>query len=68
MKKKENYDIMHKNPNNWKGIFYVNSKDPRIIVPKLYPALGWTLNFGNKYAYISIIAIVLIIVAFQYFL
>ena len=27
-------DSMSKNPNNWKGLFYVNSKDPRIIVPK----------------------------------
>jgi len=62
--KKANYDLMHKNPNNWKGIFYVNPKDPRILVPKLNPLLGWTLNFGNVYAYLGIIAILLIITAF----
>ena len=60
--KKENYDIMSNNPNNWRGIFYVNRKDSRIIVPKIHPILGWTLNFGNKYAYVALIAIILIIV------
>jgi uncharacterized membrane protein len=33
-------DSMNKNPNNWKGIFYVNSKDPRIIVPKINQSFG----------------------------
>ena len=66
--KKENYDFMSKNPDNWKGILYVNSKDPRVIVPKLNPSLGWTLNLGNVYAYIGIIAIILIIVTSQYLL
>ncbi len=65
--KNTNYDLMSKNLNNWKGIFYVNPKDPRIIVPKMNPSLGWTLNFGNVYAYLGLIAIILIIIAFQYF-
>jgi len=45
---KEIIDSNSKNPNNWKGIFYVNSKDPRIIVPKINSSFGWTLNFGHK--------------------
>ncbi|MFC2107318.1 DUF5808 domain-containing protein [Bacteroidota bacterium] len=65
---KEFLDAMSKNPNNWKGIIYVNSKDPRLIVPKLNPSLGWTLNFGNTYAYLGLIAIILIIAAFQFFI
>ncbi len=60
---KEIINSMTKNPNNWKGIFYVNRKDPRIIVPKLNPLLGWTLNCGNKYAVIGMALIVLIIIA-----
>ena len=60
---KEIINSMTKNPNNWKGIFYVNGRDPRIIVPKLNPSLGWTLNFGNKYAVIGMALIVLIIIA-----
>ncbi|RLD42502.1 MAG: hypothetical protein DRI89_07145 [Bacteroidetes bacterium] len=60
---KEIINSMTKNPNNWKGIFYVNRKDPRIIVPKLNPLLGWTLNYGNKYAVIGMALIVLIIIA-----
>ena len=56
---------MSNDPNNWKGVFYVNKKDPRIIVPKLYPLLGWTLNFGNIYTYLGLIGILLIIVFFS---
>jgi len=58
-------DSMHKNPDNWKGIFYVNSKDPRIIVPKINPSMGWTINFGHKITYIGIALIIVIIVAYQ---
>ena len=70
MKKKdknENHDMMSNNPNNWKGIFYVNPKDSRIIVPKTNPKFGWTLNFGHIYSYVGIIAIILIVVAFEIF-
>jgi uncharacterized membrane protein len=66
--KSENYNLMSKNPDNWKGIFYVNRKDPRLIVSKINPSLGWTLNFGHVYAYLGLIAIIVIIAASQYFM
>jgi uncharacterized membrane protein len=65
---KEILDAMSKNPNNWKGVFYFNRKDPRLIVPKLYPAMGWTFNFSSPYSYVTIICIILIIIASNYFL
>jgi len=65
--RKENQYLMSNNPNNWNGIFYVNPKDSRIIVPKINPKLGWTLNFGHIYSYVGIIAIILIVVAFEIF-
>jgi len=61
-------DSMSKNPGNWKGIFYFNRKDPRLIVPKLYPSLGWTFNFASPYSYITIVCIILIIIAINFFL
>ena len=64
---KEILDTMSKNPNNWKGVFYFNRKDPRLMVPKLYPSMGWTFNFASPYSYILILSIVLIIIATQYF-
>lgn len=64
----ENYDLMGKDPKNWKGVFYANSQDPRMIVPKINPSLGSTLNFGNPYTYLVLVAILLIIVASQYFI
>ena len=63
---KQNQQFMHDNPENWKGIFYVNRKDSRILVPKRNAAMGWTLNFGNPYTYIGIGLIVIIITASQY--
>jgi uncharacterized membrane protein len=59
-------DTRSKNPGNWKGIIYFNRKDSRVIVPKLNPFLGWTLNFGNPYTYFSVIAIVLIVLLSKY--
>jgi uncharacterized membrane protein len=60
---KQQLDPMVKNPSNWKWIFYVNSNDPRIFVPKMNPKFGWTLNLGNKNSYLCFVAIVLIVVA-----
>jgi len=57
---KEYLDEMSRNSGNWKGMFYVNRKDPRILVPKMNPALGWTLNFGHPVAWIAILAILAI--------
>ncbi|MGQ1947898.1 hypothetical protein ACT3CD_12450 [Geofilum sp. OHC36d9] len=61
-------DAMSKNPDNWKGIFYYNRKDPRLMVPKYYSKFGWTFNFASPYSYILILSIVLIIIAAQYFM
>ena len=52
-------DRMIDDPMNYKwGIFYFNRKDSRIVVPKRVRGMGWTLNFGNIYAYALIILIV----------
>ena len=63
---KEVLDSIAKHPSNWKGVFYVNGKDYRLIVPKPNPSLGWTINFSSPYAYILLISIVLIIVVFTF--
>jgi len=52
-------DSMSKNLNYWKGPFYFNRNDPRLVVPKLHPSLGWTFNFASPYPYITIIGIIL---------
>ena len=56
-------DTMRKNPNNWKGLFYFNPNDPRLIIRKINPRMGWTFNFASPYSYITIICIVLIAIA-----
>jgi len=60
---KEFLDAMSKNPDNWKGVFYFNRKDPRTLVPKLCPSMGWTLNFASPYSYFFVIAIAVIVIA-----
>ena len=63
---KEILDTMSKDPGNWRGPFYVNRKDPRLLVPKINPSMGTTFNFASPYAYITLIAIILIILASRY--
>lgn len=49
---------MQKDPKNYKwGIFYFSPHDPRIIVPKRNPWMGWTLNFAHPGAYFLLIGI-----------
>lgn len=55
-------DNMSKDLGNWKGPFYYNRKDPRLIVPKFNPMLGWTFNFASPYSFLALIAIALIII------
>lgn len=62
---KELLDTMHKNPGNWKGVFYFNKKDHRLTVPKIN-SLGWTFNFANPLSYILILAVLLIIFGMQF--
>ena len=64
--KQEILDHMSRDPSNWKGPFYSNRKDPRLLVPKLNPSLGWTFNFGNVYAYLALAVIIILIVLSQY--
>ncbi|WP_340113503.1 DUF5808 domain-containing protein [Maribellus mangrovi] len=63
--KKDILDNMHKDPSNWKGVFYFNRQDPRLVVSKI-TMTGWTFNFASPWSYVLIIAVVLIIVATQY--
>lgn len=60
---KQFLDTMSKEPGNWKGPIYYNRKDPRLMVPKLNPFMGWTFNFASPYAYITLGAIIIIVIA-----
>jgi uncharacterized membrane protein len=44
------FETMSKNPNNWNGIFYFNHNDPRILVRKINPGLGWSYNWASPYS------------------
>lgn len=59
---KKYLDSMMQSPHNWKGPFYFNRKDPRIMVPKYNQTMGWTMNFASPYAYALLIGIVLVVV------
>jgi uncharacterized membrane protein len=45
--------------------FYFNKDDSRIFVPK-YIGIGITLNWANPLAYVSILAIIAIIIGLKY--
>jgi hypothetical protein len=50
----------------WKGIFYSNSSDPALLVPKRF-RIGWTLNFGNPWSWV-VLALILLMVALPFIL
>ena len=59
-------DFRDDNPEHWKwGVFYVNAKDDRVIVPKRIKSMGWTLNFAHPKAYMGFALIIIIIIASQ---
>jgi len=53
-------DSMIQNPNNWKGIFYHNPNDPRVLVRKIKYGRGWSFNWASPYSYISLACIITI--------
>jgi uncharacterized membrane protein len=55
-------DNMSKDPGYWKGPFYYNRKDPRLMVPKLHPSMGWTLNFASPMAYVAVAVLIVAII------
>ena len=63
---KEFLDAMAKNPANWRGVFYTNKNDPRLIVPKLSPSMGWTFNFGSIYSYLTLFIILILLIGFSF--
>jgi len=63
-----NFDPNINNPNNYKyGIFYYNTDDSRIFVPKRNKYMGWTLNFGNHFTYLLLGSIVSVIILYNIF-
>ncbi|STZ28611.1 DUF5808 domain-containing protein [Myroides odoratus] len=51
-------------PSNWKwGIFYYNTKDKRLIVPKRIASLGLTINFANPWSILFVLVLILLIIA-----
>jgi len=61
-------DSMIQNPNNWNGIFYKNSSDPRVLVPRNKPARGWSFNWASPYSYVSLVLILVITICAILFL
>src|SRR5215469_3011101 len=43
----------------WHGFIYSNPDDPSLLVPKRY-GIGYTLNFGNRWAW-PLLALILLI-------
>lgn len=40
-------------PSGWRGPFYVNADDPRVLVPKR-SAIGSTVNFAHRRAWLAL--------------
>lgn len=63
---KEVDNICRIDSDGWYYCFYYNPSDSRIMVPKKYKLMGWTVNFGNPYSYVLIAVIIAIIIGSRY--
>lgn len=45
---REALDALWRDPAHWRGWGYVCAEDPRLVVPKRAPWMGWTLNFAHR--------------------
>lgn len=62
------FNRLEKNPEHYKwGIFYFNSDDKRIILPKRNQWMGWTLNFANLWTYVILGAFIIVAVIVGYY-
>jgi uncharacterized membrane protein len=46
-------DQLWANQNNW-GLVYRCAEDPRVIVPRRRPWMGWTINFPHPFAWLVV--------------
>jgi uncharacterized membrane protein len=53
---------------DWRDDLICDKKDPRLLIPRPYPRVGWTFNFGHPLTWIFIIVLLLIIVGSMLFL
>jgi len=54
----------YQNPDCWHAFFfYSNRKDPRLIVPKRFRKLGWTMNFARPMAIPLLLIIIGVVLA-----
>lgn len=48
------------NPDNWSWGCYRSPRDTRVIVPKQIKWMGWTFNFAQRTASLSLLAMLLL--------
>jgi uncharacterized membrane protein len=65
LEKKDTGGAFNNDPLNWKGPFYFNKKDSRVLLPKPNKSFGWTLNFANPYTYLLLVLSVIVVAALQ---
>ena len=59
-----NKDFEQEKPENWIwGVIYFNKRDPRFLVAKRNPILGWTFNFAHPITFIVLILILSIAIS-----
>ena len=58
---REELDRLWARPGNW-SIVYRCAEDPRVIVPRRFPWMGWTINFAHPLAWLVVLLSVAIAV------
>ena len=55
----EQEEQWRKDPNNYVwGLFYYNREDKRLMPPKYYKEMGWTVNFAYPKSILAMVALI----------
>jgi uncharacterized membrane protein len=53
---------------NWTDPIINDKKDRRLLIPRPYPRVGWTFNFGQPLTWVLLIVLVMVIILCAIFL
>ena len=58
--RRDEAEALRRDPRHWHwGIVYCCPQDPRLFVRNNF-VIGWTWNFGHRYTFIALVAVVLL--------
>jgi uncharacterized membrane protein len=53
---------------DWRDELINDKKDPRLMIPRPYPRVGWTFNLGQPLTWVFLIILAVVLILCSFFL